>query len=165
MHGAPSQESCMNLPTIFFCKVSPCSPAFSLGTSTCRRMPSQPEPLSVTQWPEVSTGIHGLCERIGEIEQPKNAWIEIARQAPRIWPLQMWQHGTNLSPSQPTRSYFGGSLRSVRSHALLCCAACKILSHQGGQGSGSACRGKNRATSVAVVCCVVQVLCKSAGPH
>lgn len=29
----------------------------------------------------VSTGIHGLRERIGEIEQPKNAWIEIARQA------------------------------------------------------------------------------------
>lgn len=29
----------------------------------------------------VSTGIDGLRERVGEIEQPKNAWIEIARQA------------------------------------------------------------------------------------
>ena len=29
----------------------------------------------------VSGAIHGLRERIGEIEQPKNAWIEIARQA------------------------------------------------------------------------------------
>ena len=30
---------------------------------------------------KVSTGIDGLRERVGEIEQPKNAWIEIARQA------------------------------------------------------------------------------------
>mmetsp|Transcript_87327 Transcript_87327/g.154799 ORF Transcript_87327/g.154799 Transcript_87327/m.154799 type:complete len:735 (-) Transcript_87327:31-2235(-) len=31
----------------------------------------------------VSTSIEGLRERVGEIEQPKNAWIEIARQAKR----------------------------------------------------------------------------------
>lgn len=30
---------------------------------------------------QVATGIDGLRERVGEIEQPKNAWIEIARQA------------------------------------------------------------------------------------
>jgi len=36
----------------------------------------------------VATGIDGLRERVGEIEQPKNAWIEIARQAksdPQLW--------------------------------------------------------------------------------
>ncbi|CAE8720053.1 unnamed protein product, partial [Polarella glacialis] len=31
----------------------------------------------------VSTRIEGLRDRVGEIEQPKNAWIEIARQAKR----------------------------------------------------------------------------------
>jgi len=31
----------------------------------------------------VSTSIEGLRDRVGEIEQPKNAWIEIARQAKR----------------------------------------------------------------------------------
>ena len=34
---------------------------------------------------KVSTGIDGLRERVGEIEQPKNAWIEIARQANKVY--------------------------------------------------------------------------------
>lgn len=39
----------------------------------------------------MSTGIDGLRERVGEIEQPKNAWIEIARQAEIF--CDFWEFG------------------------------------------------------------------------